>query len=102
VSDRGKVLLLPGCGSSPLVLGVGPRWRKEAELLVGRVATRRKVRVLKWFFKRFVVLRRIITYWRTFFFIRDTFQGSLKNSLRKWFLKEPWFEKLFVEAEMVP
>jgi len=25
----------------------------------------------------------------------DTFTGSLKNSLRTWFFKEPWFERLF-------
>jgi len=25
----------------------------------------------------------------------------LKNSLRKWFFKEPWFERFFVEPEMV-
>jgi len=31
----------------------------------------------------------------------ETFIGSLKNSLRKWF-REPWFERFFVEAEMVP
>jgi len=27
--------------------------------------------------------------------------GYLKSYLRKWFFKEPWFEKLFVEAKMV-
>jgi len=26
----------------------------------------------------------------------------LKNSFRKWFFKEPWFERFFVEPEMVP
>jgi len=31
-----------------------------------------------------------------------SFIGSLKNSLRKWFFKEPWFERFFVESEMVP
>jgi len=25
----------------------------------------------------------------------------LKKSLRKWFFKEPWFERFFVEPEMV-
>jgi len=25
----------------------------------------------------------------------------LKNSIRKWFLKEPWFRRFFVEPEMV-
>jgi len=49
----------------------------------------------------FVVLRRTITYWRTIFFVWDTIIGSLKNSLRKWFFKEPWFERFFVEPEMV-
>jgi len=34
--------------------------------------------------------------------LSDTFIGSLKNSVRKWFFKEPWFEKFFVESEMVP
>jgi len=28
--------------------------------------------------------------------------GYLKNSLRKWFFKELWFEKFFVEPEMGP
>jgi len=32
----------------------------------------------------------------------DTFIGSLKNSLKKWFFEEPWFERFFVEPEMVP
>jgi len=27
----------------------------------------------------------------------NTVIGYLKNSLRKWFFKEPWFERLFVE-----
>jgi len=35
-------------------------------------------------------------------FIRGTIISSLKNSFRKWFLKEPWFERFFVEPEMVP
>jgi len=26
----------------------------------------------------------------------------LKNYLRKWFFKEPWFERFFAEPEMVP
>jgi len=26
----------------------------------------------------------------------------LKNSLRKWFFKEPWFKRFFVETETVP
>jgi len=30
-----------------------------------------------------------------------TFIGSLKNSLRKWFFREPWFERFFVDPEMV-
>jgi len=30
----------------------------------------------------------------------DTFMGYLKNSLRKWFSKEPWFERFFVEPDM--
>jgi len=30
------------------------------------------------------------------------FLGSLKNSLRKWFFKEPWFERFFVEPYMAP
>jgi len=31
----------------------------------------------------------------------DTFFRSLKNYLRKWFFKEPWFERFFMEPEMV-
>jgi len=31
-----------------------------------------------------------------------TFIGSLKISFRKWFSKEPWFERFFVEPEMLP
>jgi len=27
--------------------------------------------------------------------------GSLKDYLRKWFFREPWFERFFVEPEMV-
>jgi len=26
----------------------------------------------------------------------------IKYSLKKWFFEEPWFERLFVEPEMVP
>jgi len=54
--------------------------------------------VLKSFFKK---LCERITYWRTFLSF-DTVIGSLKNYLRKWFVKEPWFERIFVEPEMVP
>jgi len=32
----------------------------------------------------------------------DTFIGSMKNSLRKWFFREPWFKRLFVEPDMGP
>jgi len=28
--------------------------------------------------------------------------GSLKNSLRTWFFKEPWSERFFVEPYMMP
>jgi len=31
----------------------------------------------------------------------ETFIGSLKNSLRKWFYKEPWFERFIEEPDMV-
>jgi len=38
----------------------------------------------------------------TFFkVIWDTFIGSLKNYLRKWLFKEPWFERFCVEPEVV-
>jgi len=36
------------------------------------------------------------------FFFWGIFIGTLKNYLRKWFFKEPWFERFFVEPEMVP
>jgi len=35
-------------------------------------------------------------------FVWGAFLGSLCNSLRKWFFNEPWFERFFVEPEMVP
>jgi len=34
--------------------------------------------------------------------LRDTFIGSLKNSLLKWFFKATWFERFFEGPEMVP
>jgi len=33
--------------------------------------------------------------------ISKTIIGYLKNYLRKWFFKEPWFERFLVEPEMV-
>jgi len=36
------------------------------------------------------------------FFVWGTFIGSLKNYLSKLFFKEPWFERFFVEPDMVP
>jgi len=32
----------------------------------------------------------------------DTVIGSLKNYLMKWFFKEPWIERFFVESVLVP
>jgi len=33
---------------------------------------------------------------------RSIFKGSLKKSFRKWFFKEPWFERFFETPHMVP
>jgi len=34
------------------------------------------------------------------FFVSGNIIGSLKNSLKKWFSKEPWLERFFVEPEV--
>jgi len=44
-----------------------------------------EIRALKWFFKRLCGSTKNHQV--------GNFIGSLKNSLRKWFFKEPWFER---------
>jgi len=40
--------------------------------------------------------------WRTMFTVLwDTFIGSLRNSLRKWFFTESWFKRFFEEPDLV-
>jgi len=64
--------------------------------------TRRKIMVLKWFFKRLCGSTKNHHLLKNHVFIWGAIIGYLKNSLRKWFFKEPWFERFFVEPEMVP
>jgi len=57
------------------------------------------IMVLKWFFER---ICGYFTYWRTILAFKAPLLGYLKNSLSKWFFKEPWSERFLVEPEMVP
>jgi len=72
---------------------VGP----SAEDLRMHSGTHRKVMVLQWFF------RRLCGSMRNHQLLKNPFFhfGTLKNYLRNWFFKEPWFE-WYVEPKMVP
>jgi len=58
--------------------------------------------VLKWFFKRLCGSTKNHHRLKNHSLISGTNIGSLKNSLRKWFFEEPWFERFFMESEKVP
>jgi len=56
----------------------------------------------KWFFKRICGSTKDHHLLKNHLVIWGTFIGSLKNYLRKWLSQEPWFERFFVEPEMMP
>jgi len=49
----------------------------------------REIMVLKWFFKRCCGST------KNHHLLKNLFEGSLRNYLRKWFFKEPWVERFF-------